>query len=117
MKKVELKKIKTKVVAVAEKKLKATTAVGKKLKAARKLRLKANSVKRKRGKIRRVLQIGVLDKELLAITTKPYEDMLDKLTEGKRILDADRKLIVDIGRKILQRAKDVRQSLLNNNKK
>ncbi|OFZ18644.1 MAG: hypothetical protein A2Z20_04730 [Bdellovibrionales bacterium RBG_16_40_8] len=69
-----------------------------------------------KSSIRKVVRIDALDRVLLSMAAKPYDKILQKIKLGKKRLNDERGLALQIGNRILDKAKKVRDSLINTNK-
>lgn len=65
----------------------------------------------------KVSKVDALDQLLLKMTAKPYNQILKQIKIGKRKLSDERKLALQIGTRILEKAKEVRDSLMPSSKK
>ena len=70
----------------------------------------------KKSPIRRVVKIEALDQVLLGMAANRYEKILQQIQLGKKRFNDDRKLALQIGNRILDKAKKVRDSLMGPNK-
>lgn len=67
-------------------------------------------------RVRKVLQVDVLDKILLEMAKKPYSKIIGQIELGKKRLNEERRLALQLGTRILSKAKKVRDSLMNSAK-
>ena len=67
-------------------------------------------------RVRKVLSTDAIDKVLLKMAAKPYDKILKQIESGKKRLDQERRTALDLGTKILDKAKKVRDSLMANSK-
>jgi hypothetical protein len=59
-----------------------------------------------------VAKLEALDKILLKLAPGPYTQVLKQIETGKRRIGEERKLALEIGARILEKAKEVRDSLI-----
>ncbi len=60
-----------------------------------------------------MLQIDSLDQILLNMAAKPYDQILKRIEASKKRLNEERRLALKLGTRILNKAKRVRDSLMN----
>lgn len=65
----------------------------------------------------KVVRMDALDQLLLKITAKPYNKILKQIKLGKQKLSDERKLALQLGSRILKKAKEVRDSLMSSSPK
>lgn len=64
-------------------------------------------------RIRKLMRIETIDQILLSMAAKPYDKILKQIQSGKKRINDERKLALQMGTKILNRAKKVRDSLIS----
>lgn len=89
----------------------------KKKSSSRKAKVGQFSKKSINARIRKVVQIDALDQVLLNMTAKPYDKILKQIEVGKKRLDEERRLALQLGIRILNKAKKVRDSLIHSAKR
>ncbi len=62
--------------------------------------------------LKKVTKMDALDQLLLKMTAKPYNKFLKQIKIGKKKLSDERKLALQLGTRILEKAKEVRDSLM-----
>lgn len=67
--------------------------------------------------VRKVEQTDSLDRILLRLSAKPYNEMLKKIESGKKRLDQERRVALELGSRILLKAQKVRDSIMSSTKK
>lgn len=66
----------------------------------------------KKSATRRAVQVEALDRVLLKMAAQPYDKILKQIEVGKKKLDEERRLALQVGNRILTKAKEVRDSLI-----
>ena len=78
-----------------------------------KVKAKPRAKKARRQTARRQTQIDVLDQLLLNLAAKPYDKILKQIESGRKRLDEERRIALEVGSRILSKAKKVRDSLIS----
>lgn len=58
----------------------------------------------------------ILDKILLAMRQRPYSKLLTQIEVGKKRLSEERKLALELGLRVLSKAREVRDSIMSSSK-
>jgi len=88
-------------------------AKAKKSKNKTKIKIKKSKVRKPSKSLSKVLHVDRLDKVLLKMAARPYQKILKQIETGKKKLDEDRRMALELGSRILERAKRVRDNLMN----
>jgi hypothetical protein len=75
----------------------------------------ASRVAKLNKRVRKLVHVEALDQILLAMAAKPYDQILKKIELGKKRLNEERRIALQLGTRILNRAKKVRDSLISKN--
>jgi hypothetical protein len=70
-------------------------------------------VKRAGKRVRRITQIDALDTILLRMASEPYDRILKQIEVGKKRINDERRLALQLGQRILAKARKVRDSIIS----
>ncbi|MCB0349658.1 MAG: hypothetical protein KDD38_00650 [Bdellovibrionales bacterium] len=73
--------------------------------------------KAKASRVRKITRIEALDQMLLKLAAKPYDKIIKQIKSSRKRLNEERRLALQVGGQILNKAKKVRDSLISTSKK